>query len=76
MHALEDRTHSNRLLQRAYDAAQDVWACIILECTYPENKYKREQVWFSRMIKHHELYNLDLIEPNDLSSVNEQLEVT
>jgi len=67
MHMLEDRTHPNRLLQQAYDTAQDVFAFIILECTYPENKYKREQVWFDRMIRFHELYNLDLIVPNDLA---------
>lgn len=59
-HMLEDKTHVNRLLQADYDKAQDVFAYIILEVTYPDNKYLREQVWFDRMIRFHELYNLDL----------------
>lgn len=76
MHQLEDNKHPNRLLQAAYNLSQDVFACIILETTYPENKYKREQVWFDRMLRHHELYNLDLIVPKDLSLVKEQQEST
>lgn len=66
VHMLEEHRHSNRLLQAAYDKNQDAFAFIILEITHPDNKYIREQVWFDRMIRHHELYNLDLIKPNDL----------
>jgi hypothetical protein len=70
MHMLEDRQHPNYLLQVAFNTAQDVFTCIILEVTFPENKYKREQVWFDRMIRHHELYNLDLTQPQDLVGNN------
>lgn len=76
MHALEDRNHSNRLLQAAYAETPDAFAFVILEHTHPDYKYKREQVWIDRMLKRHELYNLDLSIQTDLHPVNKQQETT
>ena len=65
-HMLEDGNHPNRLLQAAHKTHADAFAFITLEVCRPEDKYKREQVWIDRMIRFHDLYNLDLIVPKDL----------
>jgi hypothetical protein len=59
-HMLEDGIHPNYLLQSAYDMFPDKLAFIVLELTAPESMYRREQVWIDRLIKFHDLYNLDL----------------
>lgn len=59
-HQLELNSHPNRLLQKAYRIHPDKFAAITLEHTAPDDKYIREQVWFDRMVRFHEMYNLDL----------------
>ena len=59
-HLLQDGLHQNHLLQQAYDLAPDIFAAIVLETTVPARTYEREQIWITRMLKRHELYNLDL----------------
>lgn len=62
-HQLEDHVHPNHLLQTAYNEHPDKFAFIILEFTHPDMTYEREQVWIDRMLRRHELYNLDLRKP-------------
>ena len=59
-HMLEDGRHPNHRLQKAANDHPDKFAFIILEFVEPDLKYRREQVWFDRMMRHYELFNLDL----------------
>jgi group I intron endonuclease len=65
---LEEQRHSNRLLQQAYNTNPDNFSFIILEYTFPQETRKREQVWFDRMMRHYDLFNLDLRYPENEST--------
>jgi group I intron endonuclease len=59
-HRLEQGRHHNYMLQRAFEHAGDVWACIILERCRRADLARTEQKWINRRLKFNRLYNLVL----------------
>lgn len=57
---LQEKRHPNHLLQQAHNEHPDKFSFIILEYVEPNLMRIREQVWFDRMVRYYDLFNINL----------------